>query len=166
MEPGGRSQIFRSKCEKERWIRCCEAVWWVKALVAGKRPKVAGDHSNHLPGGEPRISETIASRAILMFCTDPRMWILLRAEGQRPCRAKNHASSRCTHVSARTIRVRLAFSIENLTLPPSPAIRPVGHQQKPPSPPRHLPQRPNHPTPQYRRYTDHHPPQRGTAERR
>jgi hypothetical protein len=28
-------------------------------------------------------------------------------------------------VSARTIRVRLAFSIENLTLPPSPAIRPV-----------------------------------------
>ncbi len=29
-----------------------------------------------------------------------------------------------THVSARTILVRLAFSIENFTLPPSPAIRP------------------------------------------
>lgn len=27
--------------------------------------------------------------------------------------------------SARTIRVRLAFSIENLTFPPSPAIRPA-----------------------------------------
>ena len=29
-----------------------------------------------------------------------------------------------THVSARTIRVLLAFSMENLTFPPSPAIRP------------------------------------------
>jgi hypothetical protein len=36
---------------------------------------------------------------------------------------------RHTHVSARTIRVRLAFSIENLTLPPSPAIRPVDDQR-------------------------------------
>ena len=31
------------------------------------------------------------------------------------------------HVSAKTIRVRLAFSMENLTFPPSPAIRP-GYQ--------------------------------------
>ena len=30
-----------------------------------------------------------------------------------------------TYVSARTIRVRLAFSMENFTLPPSPAIRPI-----------------------------------------
>jgi len=29
-----------------------------------------------------------------------------------------------THVSARTIRVLLAFSMVNLTFPPSPAIRP------------------------------------------
>jgi hypothetical protein len=32
---------------------------------------------------------------------------------------------RGTYVSARTIRVRLAFSMENFTLPPSPAIRPI-----------------------------------------
>src|SRR6266702_536714 len=30
------------------------------------------------PGGEPRINETMASRAILMFWKEPRMWIFLR----------------------------------------------------------------------------------------
>lgn len=33
------------------------------------------------------------------------------------------------YVSASTIRVRLAFSIVNLTFPPSPAIRPGGDQR-------------------------------------
>jgi hypothetical protein len=36
-----------------------------------------------------------------------------------------NAKARETYVSARTIRVRLAFSMENFTLPPSPAIRPI-----------------------------------------
>jgi hypothetical protein len=30
------------------------------------------------PGGEPRIKETIASRAILIFWKEPRIWIFLR----------------------------------------------------------------------------------------
>lgn len=30
-----------------------------------------------LPGGEPKISDTIASRAILMFWKEPIIWILL-----------------------------------------------------------------------------------------
>jgi hypothetical protein len=29
------------------------------------------------PGGDPRIKETIASRAILIFWKEPSMWILL-----------------------------------------------------------------------------------------
>jgi hypothetical protein len=36
-----------------------------------------------LPGGEPRMSDTIASRAILMFWNEPRMWILLGAARQQ-----------------------------------------------------------------------------------
>lgn len=31
------------------------------------------------PGGDPRMRETIASRAILIFWKDPRIWILLSA---------------------------------------------------------------------------------------
>jgi hypothetical protein len=31
----------------------------------------------YLPGGEPKMRETTASLAILMFCTDPRMWMWL-----------------------------------------------------------------------------------------
>lgn len=30
-----------------------------------------------LPGGEPRMRETMASRAILIFWKEPKMWILL-----------------------------------------------------------------------------------------
>lgn len=30
-----------------------------------------------LPGGDPKISETIASRAILIFWKEPMIWILL-----------------------------------------------------------------------------------------
>jgi hypothetical protein len=37
----------------------------------------------------------------------------------------DNTKRRETYVSARTIRVRLAFSMENFTLPPSPAIRPI-----------------------------------------
>lgn len=66
------------------------------------------------------MSETTASRAILMFCTEPRMWIDLYVSGYALCLIARFS----THVSARTIRVLLAFSIVNLTLPPSPAIRP------------------------------------------
>ena len=72
------------------------------------------------------MSDTIASRAILMFCTDPRMWMCLGGKEPRQCRMRGR--ERATYVSARTIRVRLAFSIENLTFPPSPAIRPAHGQ--------------------------------------
>lgn len=57
-----------------------------------------------LPAGDPRMSAQIASRATRMFCADPRMWIL---------------------VSARQIRVRVAFSIVNFVLPLFPARRPM-----------------------------------------
>lgn len=80
-----------------------------------------------LPGGEPRMSETMASRAILMFCTEPRMWMFLPISIPlaRQCKSLRGSIERYhTYVSARTIRVLLAFSIENFTFPPSPAIRP------------------------------------------
>lgn len=76
-----------------------------------------------LPGGEPRMRETIASRAILMFWKDPMIWILLEVPpGEIQGQTKVIADE--THVSARTIRVRLVFSMVNLVLPSCPAIRP------------------------------------------
>lgn len=49
------------------------ALWRIRALTV-RRPAYT------FPGGEPRMRETIASRAILMFWNEPRIWILLYAE--------------------------------------------------------------------------------------
>ncbi len=48
-----------------------------------------------------------------------------KAEGTAANARRREQCQKQTHVSARTIRVLLAFSILNLTLPPSPAIRPI-----------------------------------------
>ena len=40
-------------------------------------PRYERIEDEDLPGGDPRMRETIASRAILMFCTDPKIWMFL-----------------------------------------------------------------------------------------
>jgi hypothetical protein len=61
-----------------------------------------------LPGGDPIIRLHKASRATLIFWKDPRMWM---------------------RVSARTMRVRVAFSIVNFVLPAFPASRPIARDK-------------------------------------
>ena len=77
---------------------------WRIRLATVRRPAYT------FPGGEPRMRETIASRAILMFWKEPRMWIFL---SNKSLRGPNNKKERLqeTYVSARMIRVRLAFSM-------------------------------------------------------
>jgi hypothetical protein len=79
------------------------------------------------------INATIASRAILMFWNDPRMWILLQeARGHGPQSVAVHPSLSMrsqTHVSASTTLVLLAFSMANLVRPSLPAIRPIARER-------------------------------------
>lgn len=75
------------------------------------------------------MSETIASLAIFIFWTEPRICMLLFYQIHnlkaviRETRYDEGEEAK-TYVSASTILVLLAFSMVNFTLPPSPAIRP------------------------------------------
>lgn len=59
------------------------------------------------------MRETIASLATLMFWKEPSMCILLREDRIN----SNQGRGQITHVSASTMRVRLAFSMVNFVLP-------------------------------------------------
>ena len=52
-------------------------------------PRLRKIEEEDLPGGDPRMRETIASRAILMFCTDPKMWMFLYYQLLRDLRSSS-----------------------------------------------------------------------------
>jgi hypothetical protein len=71
---------------------------------------------------------TTASRARRMFWNEPRMWMWLRPRhGQSPALVGPRCARAC--LSARTMRVRVAFSMANLVRPPLPAMRPMARDR-------------------------------------
>ena len=60
------------------------------------------------------MRETMASLAILIFWKEPSIWILLQISKRS---AVVEEYRQYTYVSAKTMRVRLAFSIVNFVLP-------------------------------------------------
>ena len=84
----------------------------------------------------------MASRARRMFWKDPRMWMCLSTTASpiplrtfpqdQPKEDMRHTHGpgvQRPHVSARTIRVRVAFSMANLVRPPLPAMRPMARER-------------------------------------
>jgi hypothetical protein len=101
----------------------------------------------------------------LMFCTEPRIWILLRGGGSAILSSREprllEPHSRLSEDYSGTAGV-LDGELDFASFTGNTTCGALAHL----SLPRHLPSRPFHPTPQYRRYKDHREPQRGTAQGR